>query len=57
MESSSLSKEHINRLRIILEREHNRIVSMKEAEEIGRGLISLFESLIDNKLGYGRKNR
>lgn len=48
------SKKMVERLRLILESEWQRSVSTEEAEEVGSGLIRLFDNLAHNSLGYGR---
>ncbi len=40
-------KEHVERLRLILEGEQNLKVTFAEASEIGSNLISFFETLAD----------
>ncbi|HPF30815.1 MAG TPA: hypothetical protein PLO25_00695 [Candidatus Saccharibacteria bacterium] len=48
-ESFQVDDEAINELREILERQQQQIVTKQQAEEVGRGLITIFETLANGK--------
>lgn len=47
--SFSVNSQEIEELRGILEREQKREVSFEEAEEVGKGLITLYETLANGR--------
>jgi hypothetical protein len=49
----TLPKEHILKLKPILEREQGRAFTDEEVERIARDLVNLFTHLADNQLGIG----
>ena len=51
---ATIPTEQIERLRRILEKEQQRMVSYDEAFEVARLLISFYDNLADNPLGIGQ---
>lgn len=51
---TTIPTEQIERLRRILEKEQQRMVSYDEAFEVARLLISFYDNLADNPLGIGQ---
>lgn len=49
-ESFRVNDEAIEELRIILEKQHNRTITTKEAEEVGRDLITVVETLANGRM-------
>lgn len=47
--SFSVNNEEIEELRAILEREQKRKVTFEEAEEVGKGLVTLYETLANGR--------
>lgn len=47
--SFSINNEEIEELRAILEREQKRKVTFEEAEEVGTGLVTLYETLANGR--------
>lgn len=48
-ESFQVDDEAIDELREILERQHKQVVTKEQAEEVGRGLITIVETLANGR--------
>ena len=53
--SFRVNDEDIEELRLILERERKRTVTFEEAEEVGKGLVTVLEALANGRRIVARK--
>jgi uncharacterized tellurite resistance protein B-like protein len=56
-ESFQVDDEAIDELREILERQQKQIVTKKQAEEVGRGLITIVETLANGRRIIVKENK